>query len=364
MQRTPKPNHRRGAHRANASSNLCKSLVLLSIATGVSMAQVGPNPAEIPSVPVQSNNRPTERSVDRPANRAGDRSGEPSLSESVRPAMDEILIAQAKARQGDSSASIASGPRGVRDEPSTLQGDLHTSTIDNATSDTRGLPIGRPAERSAFVGASQEDAKSAVIDKGWMQTIIALSGVILLILGLGQLYKRLARAQGGLAGQFGAGGSAPTGIIEVLGRYSISRGMTLVVIKFDRKILLLSHSTSGKGKSGRGSTMQTLCELDDPEDVASVLLKARNAAGDSIAKTFEQTLQEAGDFTDDQLHDIDMGYAEVNPVRFPAPRTSPVRTITNDEGDRVELWSSGQDAAAAAGVLRKRLSSMRREQQG
>ena len=344
MQQNPKRINRRVLFQKQ-----CACVVaVITIAAGFVAAQVGPYPAEIPSSTNQEYNS----------------SDEPSLSESVRPAMDEILIAQARAQKEAALQPGAIDP--VAAEPSTIERDLNTPRLSASTGSigNGSKPIGRPTERTALIGASDAQAEAPIIDKGWIQTVVALSGVILLILGLGQLYKRLAKSQGGLAGQFSAGGSAPSGIIEVLGRYTISRGMTLVVIKFDRKVLLVSHSSSTKGKSGRGSTMQTLCELDNPEDVASVLLKARSAAGDSIAKSFEQTLQEAGDFTDDQLRDIDLGYAEVNPVRFPTPRTSPVRTISNDEGDRAELWSSDQDASIAAGVLRKRLSSMRREQQG
>lgn len=342
MQRTPNRTHRRVHFQLGCAS----LLAVIPIAANFAAAQVGPYPAEIPAS-VEQGQSPSDT---------------PSLSESVRPAMDEILIAQARSLQEKPTQSFES--QSTQKTPSTIEQDLNTPTIPLTANANGSKPIGRPAEQTSLLGSSAVETQAPIIDKGWIQTVVALSGVILLILGLGQLYKRLAKSQGGLAGQFGAGGAAPSGIIEVLGRYTISRGMTLVVIKFDRKVLLVSHSTSTKGKAGRGSTMQTLCELDNPEDVASVLLKARDEAGDSIAQSFEQALQDAGDFTDDQLHDIDLGYAEVNPVRFPTPRTSPARTITNDEGDRAELWSSGQDASVAAGVLRKRLSSMRREQQG
>ena len=109
--------------------------------------------------------------------------------------------------------------------------------------------------------------------------------------------------------------------------------------------------------------MDVLCELSDPEDIASILLKMRSSEGDTIAQSFEQTLREADSLTDEHLRTTDFEYSEVNPVRFPRPRTQPARTITTDEGDRAELWSSGQDSRAAAGVLRNRLATMRREQQ-
>jgi len=298
-------------------------------------AQVGPNPSEIPQI------APLEIIV------AQNPSDQPSTSQSLRPAIDEILLAKARSENGQSTTPAS--------EAIAIARDIHPTS--------ESLPIGRPSGQSVLIG-TPESSTGATSTQGWTQSIVALLGVILLILGLGQLYKRLARVQGGLAGQVGAGGTAPSGIIEVIGRYPLSKGMTLIVLKFDRKVLLLSHASSSKGKWGKSASMQTLCELADPEDVASILLKARSASGDSIAQSFEQTLREADELTDEHLNDVDLGYAEVNPVRFPSHRREPVRTITTDEGDRAELWSSGQDSRAAAGVLRRRLVSMRREQQG
>jgi flagellar biogenesis protein FliO len=314
---------------------ICVS-VLAFLARGA-YSQVGPNPGEIPQLPSQS-----------VLDTDGDSAGAPSDSASVRNAMDEILLAKARESAGT--------------PPSENLATSSNSVSNDLRSGTDALPIGQSSPRSTLIGARDSENDSAFGAQGYLQTIVALLGVILLIVGLGQVYKRLAKAQGGLAGQLGAGGSAPSGIIEVIGRYPISKGMTLVVLRFDRKVLLLSHASSSKGKSGRAASMELLCELGDPEDVASILLKARTASGESIAQSFEQTLREADELTDDHLRDVDMGFAEVNPVRFPSQRTEPVRTITTDEGDRAELWSSGQDTRAAAGVLRHRLASMRREQ--
>lgn len=314
--------------------------LLIAACSHSALAQIGPNPSEIPQAFIP------------PANQIQEFADSDSLSNSefVRPAIDEILLAKARAANNTlpvSTPAIA---------PASVERDINAGT--------GTMPIGQSKQRSTLIGSPESKAGTAFgIDKGYIQTIASLLGVILLILGLGQVYKRLAKFQGGLAGQLGAGGSAPSGIIEVIGRYPISKGMTLVVLKFDRRVLLLSHATSSKGKWGRAASMDVLCELSDTEDIASILLKMRSAAGDSIAQSFEQTLRDADDLTDEHLRTTDFEYSEVNPVRFPRPRTEPVRTITTDEGDRAELWSSGQDSRAAAGVLRNRLATMRREQQ-
>ncbi len=312
--------------------------LFVSLAISGAFAQVGPNPGEIP----RSTRSAAIPQVDVNQGASSQSIGEPSTSEFVRPAIDELLLSQAKAS-------------GIT-EPSTIARDVR--------SNESTLPIGSPDERTSLIGTRESDTDSPIMSQSDIQTILALLGVVLLILGLGQLYKKLARSQGGLVGQLGAGGTAPSGIIEVIGRYPISKGMTLVVLKFDRKILLLSHAQTRKGKWGSGASMQTLCELNDAEDVASILLKARSASGDSIAQSFEQTLREADSLTDEYLHEMDLGVSEVDPVRFPSHRTEPARTITSDDGDRAELWSSGQQSQAASGVLRRRLASMRREQHG
>ncbi len=350
-------------HRFPAPVFMLGALLWVCLPAPSAAAQLGPNTAQIPGfdqTPQTSDASPDGAPV-----------REPSMSEAMRPAIDEILLAQARASQtqqdGGSGAMIPQSETDTETAlpapaaPGLIRGDLRPST--------ESLPIGRSRVPPGALADDAASGRASVgprpLSEGWLQTLMALSGVVLLILGLGQLYKRLARAQGGLAGRLGAGGSAPTGILEVIGRYPVSRGMTLVVMKFDRRVLLVAHgASSGRGKIGRASSMRTLCELTDPEDVASVLLKARSASGESIAQSFERALRDADDITDEYLHDYEPENAEFNRVRFPSQRREPARTISNDEGDRAELWSSGSESSAASGVLRKRLGSMRRGRQG
>lgn len=120
-----------------------------------------------------------------------------------------------------------------------------------------------------------------------VQTVLTLGVVIGVILLIGVGVKKLARAKGGLLAELGAGGKAPAGVLEVLGRYPISRSSMLVLLKLDRRILLTCQT---QGRRGMATGMSMLCEITDPEEVASILLKTREDEGDSLAKKFEAML--------------------------------------------------------------------------
>ena len=114
--------------------------------------------------------------------------------------------------------------------------------------------------------------------------------VIALILGAGWIFRRLARLHGGLGAALGAAGKAPSGVLEVLGRYPVVRGQALVLIKLDRRVLLLSHASPRKGSAGGFST---LCEIENPADVAAILMKVNDAEGSALSSQFEQYLRYA-----------------------------------------------------------------------
>ncbi len=152
---------------------------------------------------------------------------------------------------------------------------------------TEAMPLGLP-ESQPDAALPDDHADSKSLPAGTLRTAVSLGGVLMLIFALAWGFKRVARLSGGLAGQVGAGGRAPAGLVEVLARYPMGARQTLVVIRFDRRVLLCSMA--GGGRSGAAS-MTTLCELDQPEDVASVLVKARDESGDSIARSFERAIE-------------------------------------------------------------------------
>lgn len=118
---------------------------------------------------------------------------------------------------------------------------------------------------------------------GVARTVGAVAAVIVLILVARFLIGRVARLGGvGLRGQLGAGGRSPSGIVQILGRYPVSRGHTLVLMKLDRRVLLLSQTATG---------FSTLSEITDADDVASILSKSRDEEGESLTARFGAMLR-------------------------------------------------------------------------
>lgn len=140
-------------------------------------------------------------------------------------------------------------------------------------------PLGVPAKASAVSEASRTPTSIA---GNSLQVAIALVMVVGAIVLVGVVIRKVARRSGGLLAAVGPGGRSPSGVIEVLGRFPLGRGATLVLLKLDRRVLLVSMGSAG---------MSTLCEITDPDEVASILLKTRDEAGESIAKQFARLMQ-------------------------------------------------------------------------
>jgi hypothetical protein len=201
-------------------------------------------------------------------------------------------------------------------------------------------------------------------DNSWIgRTTVSLGGVLGVAVAAGAAIRIISKRQGGLRASLGAGGRSPAGILEVLGRYPVGRGATLVLLKLDRRVLLLSQTAVGK--LGLGSAFAPLCEITDPEEVASILVKSRDADGDSMAERFRSMLTK---------------FDGAMPTAEP-PTGRQVRAMPS--GDRAELWTNGradipvvdlttrpegstvQVPGGAAGTLRRRLAAIRwPEQQG
>lgn len=146
-------------------------------------------------------------------------------------------------------------------------------------------PLGRPVTAPLGVkGATRLDARAAETAGSlawWLRTGVALAVVVTIILLLKHSLQKAARRSGTLAASLGAGGRAPSGVLEVLGRYPVARGQTLVLLRMDRRVLLLAQTQQG---------WSTLSEVTGEDDVASLLIKTRDEAGESMSARFEQVL--------------------------------------------------------------------------
>lgn len=135
-----------------------------------------------------------------------------------------------------------------------------------------------------------------------LRTGASLGIVLVGIVVLAGVAKAVVRKNGAIGAALGAGAS-PAGILEVLGRYPIARGHSIILLKVERRILMLAH-THGKLRAGGGS-ISVLCQIDDPDDVASILLKAQEASGSSTAGRFQELLHAFGAGHDDGVDVVD-----------------------------------------------------------
>lgn len=148
-----------------------------------------------------------------------------------------------------------------------------------------GMPESQPARR-----IGPDAANPANSSPGTLRTFGSLIGVLALLLLLAHGAKRVLKRKQSL--NIMGSSRSPAGVLEVLGRYPIGSGLTLMLLKVDRRILLLSQSGGGMLPMRRGgaSSLSTLCEINDAEEVASILTKTRDAEGESIAAKFRELM--------------------------------------------------------------------------
>ena len=185
----------------------------------------------------------------------------------------------------------------------------------------------------------------------WVRTALALAGVIGLILLCKVALTRVAsRGGGSLASPLGPAGRAPSGLLSVLARYPIAKGSTLVLLRLNRRVLLLSQT-------GQGFT--TLAEIDDPEEVAALIMRAEDEEGASLTRRFRTMLKQAE--RDPGL--IGEREFEIEPVVPMTPRAATARfnELAMDPGvvSAPRTVDHGDDHADAVGSLRNRLRSLR-----
>ncbi len=152
---------------------------------------------------------------------------------------------------------------------------------DRAVPAVESLPLGRSAAEARGAAASSESG--GLVNHWAVRTGLALAAVISLMFVIKWTFQWLSGRGGGIGSQLRAGGRSPSGVLEVLGRYPIARGQTLALLKLDRRILLVAQTASG---------FQTLSEITNPDEVASILLKTRDDEGESMAARFSALLKE------------------------------------------------------------------------
>lgn len=252
--------------------------------------------------------------------------------------------------QGSSGPIVEYGPMtAMADEAARTVAGAPSAPLEDGSTERR--PLGQPSsalldaerQRPLARAAAEEGASSSGgvgLTDGAGRTLGALGAVLGLIVLARWVIRRVSQRTGGLLGQLGAGGRAPSGVLEVLGRFPVGRGQSLVLLRLDRRVLLLSQSSQG---------FTTLTEIDDPQDVASLVVKTADDESASLAARFRSIL--SGFERDPSLG------VEVEEVGGPTT----LRLARRRREDVVEVRSeaAGRDAAAS---IRRRLAQLRGEE--
>ncbi|MGH7243700.1 MAG: hypothetical protein ACREJD_09815 [Phycisphaerales bacterium] len=221
--------------------------------------------------------------------------------------------------------------------------------------ETKALGVPDRANVKSPTKVAPAGAPKPVVPNALQGVVGPLAVVLVLIAmlaGLVVLIARIRSKMGGgasLGASFGAGGRSPAGILEVLGRYPLARGLTLVLLKVDRRVLLLSQTRSGRFG---GLSLSPICELDSPEDVASILLKVRDADSSSLTNRFASVFRS---LDREAVDKVDGAEGKVMTTIAP-PETLPRRakTVTHKAAAMTE-----QTGAESAASIRRRLDDLR-----
>ncbi len=226
-----------------------------------------------------------------------DSSGINTLEDTTSDTIESVLVSDAMVADSDLTGSDTVGDITPNDAKSKILAPVAMPDHDAARRAIAGVPIESPtAARSLGVpskslsqfgqthAASQPLVTSSSGKPSWISSYIPGGfgtlksvGALAVVIGLIFLLKPIIRKLGGPMARVGG----PSGVMEILAKYPFVKGQVFVLVKIDRRILLLCQTA-------QNST--TLCEYSDPDEVASLLRRLRDDEGDSFNHRLEQLL--------------------------------------------------------------------------
>lgn len=195
--------------------------------------------------------------------------------------------------------------------------------------DIETTPLGQPPLGASPVPTSTPEPFAL---GGYVQTVLALALVLGLIVLVATILRKFAASRPGLMAGLGTGGPSPSGVLEILGRYPLGGGQTLVLLRFDRRVVL-AHQVGGR----RSASMRTLSEVTDPDEVASIMMKTRAPADERAESSFREAIRR-----------MEQGFDDARPASRAAALDSSQQQIdllVGEPGGR-------REASAIRGMLR------------
>ncbi|MCP3905457.1 MAG: FliO/MopB family protein [Planctomycetes bacterium] len=138
-----------------------------------------------------------------------------------------------------------------------------------------GLFSARPASET---GAEDEDVGPLGALDPRRNDMTRLGLALALVIGLAVAVRLVFRRFSGVLG----GGGRPAGVMEILARYPVARGQSVVLLKVARRVLVVHHGGNG---------MTTLSEITEPDEVAQLLARMESGSRARDAVKFRSTLR-------------------------------------------------------------------------
>ena len=160
------------------------------------------------------------------------------------------------------------------------------------TFDDQAIPAS--AVRAAEKRAATDVSKGATPDNGFsvQRVLLSLAVVLAIIFGLRWIGRRFFAVPGG-------GGS--TRAVQVLSRTTLAPRQHLLLIQVGRRVVLVANS---------GVQMNTLCEMQDPDEVADLMAQLREKT--SVGAKFGSLFGKANQQFDDMPPDADDDDADLD----------------------------------------------------
>lgn len=200
---------------------------------------------------------------------------EPAAVDNDEPAADD-----AEARPRFRASDFAIGSDGVEEEadaPPGAREDESAEAEAQPANESTPLPVPERELRPLGVGSGEAETTEGDTSPqsgSWvLQTVTALAIVIGLIFMLRALLMRLTGTQAGVGANR---------LVEVLARATIGHKTQVVFLKINQRVVVVGQTPAG---------MDTLTEIDDPEEVAWLLGEVEAAKPRSISQSFRSVMQ-------------------------------------------------------------------------
>ncbi len=181
---------------------------------------------------------------------------------SARSALDGVpeLLAAPRSTQASKVPATAAG-----DEPVAASA-AGASAAGASTAAAGSAPVKGSSPANASTSSSAVGSfASSWFDKGLV--LSTLLPVALLAVVAVALRGVLARGAGRA--------SRPSGVLEILARYPVGRGQSVALLRVGRRVVVVHQADR---------SMTTLCETSDPDEVADLVARSRDAGRDSFAR--------------------------------------------------------------------------------